>query len=66
MILRKQARITYFFQNFEAKEHFAVSLYMIGRFFFYQAARDRVKDKILNNTNKLLCIYAHLPKIPTV
>jgi len=48
IILRKQARITYFFQNFEAKDHFAVTLYKIGRFFSALAARDRVKEVILN------------------
>ncbi|MFN9983822.1 MAG: hypothetical protein ACK53Y_28105, partial [bacterium] len=43
IILRKQARITYFFQNFKAKDHFVMTLYMIGRFFSALAARDRVK-----------------------
>ncbi len=42
IILRKQARITYFFQNFEDKDQFAVTLYMIGSFFSALAARDRV------------------------
>jgi hypothetical protein len=44
IILRKQARITYFFQNFKAKNHFVVTLYIIGRFFSALAARDRVKE----------------------
>jgi hypothetical protein len=42
LILRLKARIAYFFQNLIAKNHFAMTLYVIGSFFSALAARDRV------------------------
>ncbi len=46
IILRKQDRITYFFQNFEAKDHFVVILYISEGFFSALSARDRVNHRI--------------------
>ena len=43
-----------FFQNLEAKDHFAMTLYVIGSFFSALAARDRVKVDYSSN-DYVLC-----------
>jgi hypothetical protein len=41
--MRQQARITYFIQNLEAKDHFVMNLDTFGSFFPALAVRIRVK-----------------------
>ncbi len=73
IILRYQARITYFFHNLIGKNHFATTLYVIGSFFPALAARGRVnscvqcfvykKKRRIVSVPRMSALFFHRPPI---
>jgi hypothetical protein len=53
---RRLLKTKYFFQNLIGKDHFSITLYMIGSFFPALAARDRVN--FVNTYSESMWIHA--------